>query len=192
MKKLVISSLFIMTFLSFVVMGTSQTKLTAKRVNVEISGTSTLHDWTMKGSGGSCSADFTIDGSGKLSNVQTMSFSIPVKVLKSGKGAMDKNAYKALKAEAHPNVTAKFNTATIASNGSVVNANVALTIAGKTIEIPITSSVKTAGNMINVTAEKSFNMEDWGVEAPSFMMGTVKTGKDVKIKAAITFENPVN
>ncbi|HMP29294.1 MAG TPA: YceI family protein [Saprospiraceae bacterium] len=191
MKKLLFTNLFMITFLISSISITGQAKLTSKNVNVEISGTSTLHDWTMKGIGGSCSAEFTFDGAGKISNVQGMNFTLPINVLKSGKGAMDKNAYKALKSDKNPNISAKFSNATVSANGAI-NSTVSLTIAGKTVDVPIVSTSKTAGGTINVVAEKAINMVDWDVEPPSFMMGSVKTGKDVKVKVNITFENPIN
>lgn len=173
----------------------AQSKLTSKNVNVEISGTSTLHDWTMKGTGGICAADYSFDGAGKMTGIQNMTFSVPVNLLKSGKGAMDKNAYKALKTDKNPNIMAKFNLATVLGTSNQnynANTSLALTIAGKTIEVPLTANVKVNGNTITVTAEKSINMVDWEVAPPSFMMGTVKTGKDVKVKVNFTLDNPIN
>jgi hypothetical protein len=187
MKKIIITGMFILTFISLV---SAQTKVTSKSVSLEISGTSTMHDWTMKGSGGTCSVDFKFDGSGNIIEVANMSFSVPVSTLKSGKGAMDKNAYKALKSEKNPNITAKFSTGVVSNNG--INSKTALSIAGKTLEVPISSVIKTTGNTITVTTEKSIDMTQWGAEPPSFMMGAVKTGKDVTVKITLTFDKPVN
>jgi hypothetical protein len=196
MKKLLFKVLLVVIAVGFTNMaGIAQSKLTSKNVSIEISGTSTLHDWTMKGSGGICTADYSFDGTGKMTGIQNMTFSVPVNLLKSGKGAMDKNAYKALKTDKNPNIMAKFNLATILGTSNQnynANTSLALTIAGKTLEVPLTANVKVTGNTITVTAEKSIDMKDWEVVPPSFMMGSVKTGKDVKVKVNFTLDNPIN
>jgi len=196
MKKLLFKVLMVVIVVGFTNMGgIAQSKLTSKNVSIEISGTSTLHDWTMKGSGGICAADYSFDGAGKMTGIQNMTFSVPANLLKSGKGAMDKNAYKALKTDKNPNIMAKFNLATILGTSDQnynANTSLALTIAGKTLEVPLTANVKVTGNTITVTAEKAIDMKDWEVAPPSFMMGSVKTGKDVKVKVNFTLDNPIN
>lgn len=187
MKKIIITGTFMLTLISLLI---GQTKVTSKSVSVEISGTSTMHDWTMKGTGGTCSVEFRFDGSGNIIEATNMAFSVPVSTLKSGKGAMDKNAYKALKSDKNPNISAKFATGVVNSNG--INTKTALSIAGKTLEVPISSIIKSTGNTITVTTEKIIDMTQWGAEPPSFMMGAVKTGKDVTVKITLTFEKPVN
>ncbi|MDA9563468.1 YceI family protein [Flavobacteriales bacterium] len=71
---------------------------------VYINGTSTLHDWTasveqMKGT-----LQAEVEGS-HLVKISSAKISIPAITLKSGKEAMDKNMYKALKSDSYPEIT---------------------------------------------------------------------------------------
>ena len=187
MKKIIFTGALVLTMITI---SLAQTKVTSKSVAVEISGTSTMHDWTMKGTGGTCSVDFKFDAAGNITEASNMTFSLPVSTLKSGKSAMDKNAYKALKSDKNPNISAKFSAGSVSNNA--INSKTALTIAGKTLEVPIVANVKSSANTVTVTTEKKINMEEWGAEPPSFMMGAVKTGKDVTVKITLTFDKPVN
>ena len=99
---------------------------------------------------------------------------------------MDKNAYKALKADKNANITATLKDATVSTKDNVtytVNAKVNLTIAGKTLETPMVVYLKPnkAGTM-NVTTEKKLLMKEFGMDPPSFMLGAVKTGNEVTLK----------
>ena len=116
----------------------SQTKFSAKsNISMSVSGTSTMHDWVMKSTTGDCSATFVEDASGKLTDITGLSFTVSSKALKSGKDAMDKNAYKALKADKNPNISASLKSAEVTTKDNktyMIKAIVKLTIAGKTLE----------------------------------------------------------
>ncbi len=155
-----------------------------------LTGTSTMHDWEMTSSSATCEATFTSDASGKLTGLSNMTFKTTAKALKSGKGAMDKNAYKALKSDSHPDITAVLSNATIkAIDGKnyTINSQVKLTIAGKTVTTNLVTNAKVnADNTITVTGEKKIAMTDYDMKPPSFMLGTVKTGNDVVLKFNLT------
>lgn len=168
---------------------TGQVKYTAKdNIKLTVSGTSTMHDWEMKTSTGSCDATFMMDGSGVITGLSKMSFKTTSKSLKSGKGGMDKNAYKALKADTNPEISAVLKSATITSKGGsyTINGKIDLTIAGKTMETDLIAQAKAEGENIVVTGEKKIDMKEYDVSPPSFMLGTVKTGKDVTLKFNLT------
>jgi polyisoprenoid-binding protein YceI len=98
---------------------------------------------------------------------------------------MDNNAYKALKADKNPNITADLKSAKVTTKDNVnytVQATVILTIAGKAKETDMTATLKKINvDSYSVSAKKKINMVEYGVEPPSFMMGTVTTGKDVDL-----------
>ena len=70
---------------------------------MEIAGTSTVHDWEMTAASGNCTAQLSVNGT-SVSSISSMKFSINVADLKSGKGPMDSNAYKALKSKKTQNL----------------------------------------------------------------------------------------
>jgi len=164
----------------------SQTKFSAKsNISMSVSGTSTMHDWVMKSTTGDCSATFVEDASGKLTDITGLSFTVSSKALKSGKDAMDKNAYKALKADKNPNISASLKSAEVTTKDNktyMIKAIVKLTIAGKTLETELNATAKYINdNSYSISGEKKISMKEYGMEPPSFMLGAVKTGNDVNI-----------
>jgi hypothetical protein len=168
-----------------------QVKYTAKgKSEFVLTGTSTMHDWEMTSSSATCDATFTSDATGKLTGLTNMSFKTPAKSLKSGKGAMDKNAYKALKADSNPDISAVLTSATIKTTDNknyTITSQVKLNIAGKSVNTTLVSNAKiNADNTISVSGEKKIAMTDYDMKPPSFMLGSVKTGNDVVLKYNIT------
>lgn len=180
-KIFIISGLFLMTQF----FASAQAKFSATAVNTSVTGTSTLHDWEMKSAAANCAVTATVDANGNITAINGMKFTISAKSLKSGKGAMDKNAYKALKSDTHPNIIAELKNAKVSTKDNVnftVNANVSLNIAGKTKNTDMVVTMKKVNaNTYSVSTKKKIAMSEYGVEPPSFMMGTVTTGNDVNI-----------
>lgn len=172
--------------------GFSQLTYKSTVIDLSIEGTSTLHDWTMTSKEGTCSAVFMVDN-GKLKELKSMSFTMPSKSLKSGKGGMDKNAYKALKTNDFESITAHLKQATIAAQDNtnyMIRAIIDLTIAGtsKETELIVQAQMSASGD-IHIHGEKPISMKDYNMKPPSFMMGAVKTGNDVVLKIKTDLRN---
>jgi hypothetical protein len=185
-KSRVLSGLFfllgIVTFLA------GQTKMSTNIVNFKVSGTSPMHDWDMNSSEAQCSAVFNLDAKNNISDITDMTLTVSSRALKSGKGLMDKKAYNALKAEQHPNITAKLLSADVINKDGrnyEVNSKIRLTIAGKSIDTDLKAQVvKNSETSFAVKGEKKINMLDYGMETPGFM--GVRTGKDVVLSFNLT------
>ncbi len=179
-KKCILPSVIL---LSFITVSISQTKYSTKAVNMSVSGTSTMHDWVMKSTAGDCSATFTVDATGNITDLTEMTVSFSSKALKSGKDAMDKNAYKALKTDKNPTISATLKSAEVSTKDNktyTIKSVVKLTIAGKTIETDlITTAKKVNDTSISVKGQKKISMKEYDMSPPSFMLGAVKTGNDV-------------
>lgn len=151
---------------------------------ITIAGTSTLHDWTMDSQNIKGTADIELSG-GEITAINEVVLQIPVESLKSGKSAMDKNAYEAMNTKKHPNILFKakgFDKAAIINGKSTMEVTGDLTIAGKTRTEKILVEYKTdnKGNLV-VSGSKAIKMTDFGVTPPEVMFGTVKTGNDLNI-----------
>lgn len=157
-----------------------------QKASVVIAGTSTMHDWEMKGQSVTCNASFKTE-SNKITEVSALQLTIPVSSLKSGKGAMDKNAYSALKAEEHKQIVFTHSSSKIAGNKIISTGN--LTIAGvtKAIEVESTYTVN-ADNTLSTKTTESFKMSEYKVEPPSFMFGSVTTGDAITLTFELTFK----
>jgi len=165
----------------------AQVKYTNKNnVALTVSGTSTLHDWDMKSNQGSCDATFSFNTAGSISGLTVLSFVTPATALKSGHDAMDKNAYKALKTDKATSISYTSTTATVTAIDAtdyLVKSTGKLTIAGATLDAEVSATCKVnADKSITVMGSKKISMKDFSMSAPSFMMGTIKTGNDITIK----------
>lgn len=154
-----------------------------------IAGTSTLHDWEMEASNLNGSMDLEINKS--TVDLKSLKLTVPVKALKSGKSAMDNNAYKALKTEQHHSI--KYELVSVSEQQKLSNGNYKMLSRGKLsvagvsriLRIPIT--LKSSNNGVEISGTTTFNMSDFKVEPPSFMMGAVSTGDEITIKFSINY-----
>ncbi len=160
----------------------AQSHYTSSSIDLLVSGTSTLHDWTMKDAKGDCSATLDLNAAGQLNALSALSFSTPVNALKSEHSSMDNNAYKALKSDKAPQISYVISSATITQSpaGSTVACKGKLTIAGTARDEDVVAICKTnADNTITVTGTKKISMQQYNITPPTFMLGAVKTGNDI-------------
>jgi YceI-like domain len=151
---------------------------------IVIAGTSTMHDWTMTSKESTYNAVFETNADGTPSLLKSVNVTIPAESLKSGKGAMDKNAYKALKTEQNKQISFQLTSSKIAGNKITCSGN--LTISGNTkpVDVDVTYDVKN-GNMV-CKGSRKIKMTDYKVEPPSFMFGSVTTGDEITVTFEVT------
>lgn len=153
--------------------------------NITISGTSTLHEWTMSSKEARCQATFEINTDGTPTKLNSLSLTVRAESLKSEHLAMDKNAYSSLNTEEHKSITFNLTSATMAQTKIQCTGN--LTIAGVTKEIILYAEYKVRPNYgLLCTGSKKINMSDFEVDPPTFMFGTVKTGDEITVKFSIS------
>lgn len=145
--------------------------ISSNNVKTTVSGTSTLHAWTMTSTGGSFSG--TVAGNA----IQDVTYKMGSKTLKSGKGPMDTNAYKALNADKFPNIT--FTATSVNMGKGTMTGKLTVTNVSKTITLPV--NVSKNGNSYTIWGQAAIKMTDYGVTPPAFMMNTVKTGNEITI-----------
>jgi len=157
--------------------------------SMAIEGTSTLHDWEMKAEDLQGSMD--VDIYENELTINELKLIVPVKSLKSGKGSMDDNAYKALKEPTHTNITyqlVRVKEITRLGEGLYDITTVGdLIVAGKTRRLIIPLRAKVSKEGIALSGATAFTMSSFDVEAPSFMLGTITTGDKITIKFSINY-----
>ncbi|SFI63144.1 Polyisoprenoid-binding protein YceI [Kaistella treverensis] len=146
-------------------------KISSNSVKTVVSGTSTLHEWSMTSTGGNFSGN--VSGN----SIQDVRYAMGSKTLKSGKGPMDANAYKALLADKYPNIT--FSASSVNLGKGTMTGKLTVTNVTKTVTVPV--NVTKSGDTYTIWGTASIKMTDYGVTPPAFMMNTVKTGNEVKI-----------
>lgn len=191
MKNVNISTVVLLLMLLFNIKVYSQ-DYTINKANstITVSGTSSLHDWDIISnsfSGKIQLKDFT---TGQIENLQVY---IASETLKSGKNAMDKKTYKALKTSEFKNIT--FSMVKIKSSEKIDDSTFEMRVEGKMTICGVTK-LKTidflltkVGKELNATGSCMVKMTDFKVEPPTALLGTIKTGDDIKIKFNANFKN---
>lgn len=143
-------------------------------------GTSSLHDWEMESSTGAGNANLTITNS-KLEGINGITINLLSESLKSGKGTMDKIAYKTLKTNKFKTIKYVLKTAE-KINENTWNLTGTFTIAGVSKELK--TQVKTTENSGTITLQgaNKITFEEFGMTPPTALFGTIKTGKELTIK----------
>ena len=155
-------------------------------------GTSTLHGFTCTTS--TMQAYIDVDRSYQTADLSALSHPIvsvqvviPVKSLACG-GELESNMRKTLNADKYPYIIYKLSTYDIVSGTATAAGFSAatkgqLTIAGK--ENPVAMTVKAsrgAEGAVAANGALAFKMSDYGVKPPTFFLGTLRVGDEVKVK----------
>jgi polyisoprenoid-binding protein YceI len=163
----------------------------SKDVNMKLSGTSTLHNWTMNAQTFGGEAQFILRER-QISSLKALSFSLDVADLKSGESGLDKNAYKALKTDNFKSISYKLSSAIISpdkGNKFLIKTRGSLTIAGVTKEIAMdVYGAVNADETVTCTGSEKLNMTDYQVKPPKFMLGAMKTGDMITLDFTLVYK----
>ena len=156
----------VLTIVIFIVMCgrvAAQGDLIVSRSSVEVTGTSTLHDWEMKSEIVTGNGSFIMKDEA-LTDVKDLRITVQAERLKSGKEGLDKTAYKTLKTDRNKTINFQSTRVVeITQSGSnyAVRLEGKLSIAGvtKTVTVKAICSVK-AGSVMHCKGEHSVKMTD--------------------------------
>ena len=120
--------------------------------------------------------------------IVSVKVNIVVRTLSCGNGQMDKNMYSTLDADKNPLIKYTMSGYDILDGSAspaafVANTTGTLTISGKekVIDMKINAERLSDGKA-TARAEQAILMTDFGIKPPSFMLGTLKVGNEVKVK----------
>jgi len=159
---------------------------------IELSGTSTVEDWSMTAFVFSGDAVFTTEPGYYITGLALLHFSLPVTNLKSEKKQLDENAYQALKTNQFKTIDYKLTSAKITGekDDKYRIATVGdLTVSGVTKQVAIVMSCAPNKNF-SITCDGEFiiKMSDYDIEPPHFFDGLMSTGESVTIDFSMRFE----
>jgi len=163
---------------------------------VTVLGTSNIHDWKCSTSALNPSITVPTSGGAELGkSVTSISLSIPVKSLDCGNGQMNSNLAKALHADDHPTIAFQLlsyvgSASPTGEYHSTVTGS--LTINGVTRSVTMSGTARPDGKgSLRAEGATSFSTMDFGVEPVKALLGTIKTGERVTIRATISGSAPV-
>lgn len=147
-----------------------------------VTGTSTVHDWQCDAAQVKGWLDAEVGE--RVTGIPVAEISVPT-ALDCKNGTMDKKTRNALKADDHPNITFKLTKAEVVpgtGNAFSVKTTGQLTIAGvtNTVSTTVKGEMLANGNL-QLTGTLPVTMSNHGVDPPTAMLGTLKTGDDVVV-----------
>lgn len=181
--------LFTMLFVISAVAHTQTYKLDNSTSFMKIEGTSSLHDWHIDVE--NQAGNLNLEQSETIT-VKELNITVESESLKSGKSKMDKNTYKALETDDYKKITFKLTKTSeikkISDNTYELNGIGELTIVGNTKEIPMSLKLEIKDSMVLISGKNEIKMTDFGVEPPTALLGTIKTGDAITISYKSTFK----
>lgn len=157
---------------------------------VTVEGTSTMHAYHCTTNKIMAYVDvdpgYTKDLTKIAKPIVSVKVNIVVNTLKCGNATMDKNLYSTLNAEKNPVITYTLSGYDILnglSSSFAANTKGSLKISGteKLIDMKVNASRLSEGK-VTAEGEETLLMTDFGIKPPSFMLGTLKVGNEVKVK----------
>jgi polyisoprenoid-binding protein YceI len=161
-----------------------------------IEGTSNLHDWSCRTQELNATIQVDASAAGPIAAVlpkalKHLEVNVPAKSLKCGKGAMDNNLYKALNADAVPDIIYTMSSFEPAAGETKDNfalkAVGTLSVSGKEQNVTIeVTATRLPDGTIKATGMVPVKMTDFGIKPPTAIFGRLKTGDDVKVNFELT------
>lgn len=165
-------------------------RLDANNSSMKVLGTSSVHDWEMKA--GDMNASFLLDAEGENAQpIREVSFLMPAKALESDRRIMNNKTHDALKADRHSQIRFEFHETTSFRGGSDRYSGIVtgdLHIAGKKQRVSIPFRMREGGDgRMLISGSEEIRMPDFGIDPPTAMMGTLKTGPEVTVAFTLEF-----
>ncbi len=163
----------------------------ADGTRVWVEGTSSVHDWSC--AAGQINGSLTAEpGSGQLTAISGVTVTIPVAGLDCENSTMNNKLRDALRASANPNITFTLSNARVsaASNARFpIQATGSLRMAGTTRTMNVTASGQGLSNgRFRITGSVPFAMSTFGIDPPTALLGTLRTGDDVTVRFDVTLQ----
>lgn len=156
------------------------------KTSYSVVGTSTMHDWEMSSSAKNGTATLTV-ADGKLTDIKSITIDLPVETIKSGKSGMDKIAYETLNVKKFKTIKYVLKKAEKV-NETTWNLTGTYTIHGVSKEIKTQVKSSVTGGFVTLQGNNKITFEQFGMKAPTALLGTIKTGKDLTLKFSLQFK----
>lgn len=160
-----------------------------KQQQLKVAGTSTLHDWEMISSDATGQANILMNNN-QIQEITNLKIELPVKTLKSGNNRMDRVAWNALDADKHSDIIFELTRVRNISASQVV-AEGNLTISGQTRPVTLRVGYTLNNNVIQFSGSEKIKFSQFGISAPTALLGTVRTGDDLTISFDASFNQAV-
>jgi polyisoprenoid-binding protein YceI len=191
-KNLVLLLLLVAFFSPTIYAQSMYTIKESQDIDMKLSGTSTLHKWSMDAKTFTGKGEFDLKGKDQLTSVRSLTFALDVMDLKSGEKGLDKNAEKALKAAEYKDILYALKSATVGQEKDgkyLLTTQGDLTVAGvtKLVDMDVYCMINKDGT-ITCSGSEKLKMTDYQVKPPTFMLGAMKTGDDITLDFILVYK----
>ncbi|NQW37131.1 MAG: YceI family protein [Flavobacteriales bacterium] len=166
-------------------------QLNNEQSELNITGTSSLHDWNVNANSLSGEGLFTIK-SDTLTDITKLTFFVSVDGLKGEKPGMDKKIQSALDVSKQKTIAYQFEKIikiyTINAHTFTTETSGLLTVAGTTKKINLLLTITIENKTIRIKGEKNLKMTDFNILRPKALLGMLKTGDDVKVAFNVLYQ----
>lgn len=182
MKKIIIAAAFLLALLE--VSGQAHYEYKSSQGDIQVSGTSSMHDWEMDVL--TASGQIIVNQEeGILSGITQVTMTISSTSIVSGNNVMDKKTKKAIKAELFPEIifrSSHVEDLQIEEQGfsGIVAGN--LEVSGVISEVRLHFQGSLIKGCLRISGTHTLLMSDFDIVPPTAMMGAMKTGDKVIIK----------
>lgn len=180
------TNIIIVCLLLFALQASAQQLKLDPSSSATIKGTSTMHDWESEVEKINGDIEITTSSNSVIA-INSLNLSFGVESIKSGKKKMDKLTYEAFDAEKNPRISFKM-TEVKRLEGDQATVLGELTMAGNTQQVEITGVCKMENGAVNIIASQQINMEQFGMERPTAMLGAIKVGAEVVVEFSLNFK----
>lgn len=192
-KSLIIKTGIAVSFVLLMVSWMGVVRFTNRAHQMTISGTSNIHDWSTNVESIKIQAEMELVN-GFVSSVGTVAMSARVSSIKSDKGTiMDNKTKEALKGDKHPVIRYDLKQVDIQERKdkvSLLKTEGTLHIAGVTRPIKMDVFARQLpNNEVEVWGSHKINLNDYGMKAPTALMGSIKTGDEVTVAYSVILKN---
>ncbi|CAM2795025.1 Polyisoprenoid-binding protein YceI [Flavobacterium succinicans] len=184
-KKQSILVLFALVFINITASAQKNYILDTK-TSFSVFGTSTLHDWEMTSASKNGNANLTVTDS-KVVDINSINIDLAVETIKSGKSGMDKIAYETLNIKKFKTIKYVLKSASKV-NETTWNLTGTYTIAGVSKDLKTQIKVAVVNGVVNIQGANKITFDEFGMKAPTALLGTIKTGKDLTIKFNLNYK----
>lgn len=169
-----------------------------------LQGTSTMHDYEsgtrdltltldLEPTGAPPADAAGLDALIRSSGVRHVDVAVPVRTLRSKKAGLDKNLWKALRADEHPAIRFRLTRYTAAparpaSDSLAIQAEGTLEVAGASRPITLEAKAWRDASGLWLEGSKPLLMSQFGIKPPTMMMGTLRVADRVVVHFRLLLE----
>ena len=156
---------------------------------LSVSGTSSLHDWSVDATEMNDLLQELSMSDGKLT-IDAFQISIPVASLDGGKGGMKSKLQKALKESEYPDIIFELQEQTVidVADDETDSIEGLLTITDKSKTIDLDLNVSISNDVITLSGNEAMKMTDFDIDPPKALFGQIKTHDDIVVSFELSYK----